>query len=61
MGITYAPSSPGATPEAELDALSAIYRRAIERYEERQAADEDGGEEHGKPGRCVEAAQPDAG
>jgi len=30
--------------ELELDALSRIYRKAIERYEEANAADEDGGE-----------------
>ena len=36
-------SRPDAMPELELDALSRIYRKAIERYEEANAADEDGG------------------
>ena len=37
-------SRPDAMPELELDALSRIYRKAIERYEEANATDEDGGE-----------------
>jgi hypothetical protein len=32
-------------PERELDALSRIYRKAIERYEEAKAARTDGGED----------------
>ncbi len=34
-------SRPDAMPECELDALSRIYRKAIERYEEANAAGED--------------------
>ncbi len=34
-------SRPDAIPEREVDALSRIYRKAIERYEEANAAGED--------------------
>ena len=43
--VTYGPRS-DATPEAELNALSAIYRRAIERFEkDEKAAGTSGGED----------------
>ena len=64
--IAYAPH-PGASPQAELDALVAIYCRAIERYEENRhveknavgAGHTDGDDKKGRSQDDFLAAEPE--